>query len=87
MGSCKLSSFSTISYAYFTFIFSNIIDVVVPPITPPINPPTIAPNIGTGMSAYPIIAPLMLDPNPVPAPISSFSNYLFLLELLADSLL
>lgn len=50
------------------------------------NPPMIAPSIGIGMRTYPTIAPPMLEPTPALVPTSSFSNYLFLLYVLAESL-
>jgi hypothetical protein len=41
-----------------------------------------APNIGTGISAYPSIAPPMLDPKLALVPINNLLNYLILLLLL-----
>jgi len=72
--------------ALCSFNNSNKIDDEVPPTKPPINPPINAPSIGTGIKAYPTIAPPILDPTPAPVPISNFSNYLFLLDILAVSL-
>lgn len=85
-GSYKPSNFKTRSLALCSFNNSNKIADEVPPTTPPKKPPIKAPKIGTGIRAYPTIAPPILDPTPAPVPNSSFSNYLFLLDILAASL-
>jgi hypothetical protein len=56
--------------------------VDTPPTNPPITPPMKAPKIGTGIRAYPSIAPPMLDPKLALVPINNLLNYLNLLPLL-----